>query len=73
MRIFIALVSFFIFLIFAIQNNNLVNVSFFTFHVAQIPLFSVIITVFILGVIVGYTTHWIKSVFSSKKSVIKKK
>lgn len=67
MRIIIGLICLALFLIFAIQNNNLVDVRFFSFHITQIPLFSVIICVFIGGIIVGRISAWFSQIISKKK------
>ncbi|MGL4387825.1 MAG: lipopolysaccharide assembly protein LapA domain-containing protein [Brevinema sp.] len=67
MRVAISLVIFFIFLVFAIQNIIPVDLRFFTFQISSIPLFSVIVTIFILGFFSGYSVAWIKQLFSSNK------
>ncbi|MGL4394237.1 MAG: lipopolysaccharide assembly protein LapA domain-containing protein [Brevinema sp.] len=68
MKLIIGIVAFFIFLVFAIQNIVPVDLRFFTFQIEQMPLFSVIITIFLLGVFCGYSMAWVRSIFLPKKS-----
>ena len=59
-----------LFLVLAIQNNSLVDVKFFTFGLIQLPLFAILIVVFILGFMFGRFFGWVKNIThkSQKKS-----
>lgn len=55
------------FLIFAFQNNIPVNVRLFKFNIASdMPLFIVLIVVFLIGFLWGRISAWFSSVFHEK-------
>lgn len=57
----------FLLLIFAFQNTQAVTVSFFTMTFGEVPLFLVIVLVFIVGFISGRLTGWARSLILRKK------
>ncbi|MGL5955978.1 MAG: lipopolysaccharide assembly protein LapA domain-containing protein [Brevinema sp.] len=67
-RIGFSLLVFSICLIFAFQNTIPVDVRFFTLNFPQIPLFFVIIVIFMLGFILGKITTWFSFVLSNRPS-----
>lgn len=62
----IGLLFFCVFLVFAGQNNNLVEFRFLNLTVSQIPLFIILVAVFIMGFITGRITGWFAFLFESK-------
>lgn len=65
-KIIIGLLFLCLFLVFAGQNNNLVEFHFLTLKISQIPLFVIIITVFVVGFILGRISGWFIYLFESK-------
>ncbi|MGL4677029.1 MAG: lipopolysaccharide assembly protein LapA domain-containing protein [Brevinema sp.] len=65
-RIGFSLLIFLMCLIFAVQNIIPVDIRFFTINFTQIPLFFVIIIIFILGFILGRITAWFSYILSNK-------
>jgi len=68
----IGIIFLILFLIFAIQNNNIVNFKFFMFHITNVPLFSIIILIFLTGFIFGRISGWLTYIFENKKVFNKK-
>lgn len=66
LKFIMSLVIFGLFLLFAIQNNNSIDIQFLTISLSQIPLFVVLIVVFITGFILGRITEWISSLFMTR-------
>ncbi|MGL5255275.1 MAG: lipopolysaccharide assembly protein LapA domain-containing protein [Brevinema sp.] len=55
-----------VFATFTLQNLQSVTINFFSFHFGAVPLFLVIIFVFVAGFITGRFTAWMKSAFTKK-------
>ncbi len=68
-----ALSVFALFLIFAFQNNIPVNVQFFGISVANMPLFIVIVVIFLLGFVFGRISGWFSYILGSSKKPKPKK
>ena len=51
---------------FALQNMQSVTINLFAFHFGAVPLFLVIILIFVAGFISGRLTAWAKSAFRRK-------
>ena len=51
---------------FALQNMQSVTINLFSFHFGAVPLFLVIILVFVVGFICGRLTAWAKSAFRKR-------
>lgn len=59
-----------IFLFFAFQNNIPVDIRFFRWTVASnMPLFIVLVAVFLMGFIWGRISAWFASLFNGKKTL----
>lgn len=56
-----------ILMIFALQNTQAVSIYFFNMRFGSVPLFLVIILVFIAGFISGRLTGWAKTILLRKK------
>ncbi len=56
-----------LFLVFAIQNNSIVDFKFLMFTINQTPLFVIIIVIFILGFILGRISGWFSYIFDDHK------
>lgn len=67
LKMIIGIIIIGLFLTFAIQNNEPMNIKFFNITVSQIPTFIIIITMFIFGFITGQISGWLSSIFTIRK------
>lgn len=62
-----AIICLLLFIVFAIQNISTVDFNFLKFQIRQMPLFAIIVVVFVLGFIVGRISGWFSYLFQEKR------